>query len=68
MNRGPMANDKRKILRVSAMSVGSVMPYLMATSGNPGAMMELANGETKVYIETWHKISPRGLVSQMGAN
>jgi hypothetical protein len=43
-----MANDRRKMLRVNAVIVGSVMPYFMARSGKPGAMIELANGVTKV--------------------
>jgi hypothetical protein len=38
------------------MTVGLVIPYFMATSGKPGAMIELANGVTKVYIETWHEM------------
>jgi hypothetical protein len=51
-NRGPRANDRRKILKVNAVTVGLIMPYFMATSGKPGAMIELANGVTKVYNET----------------
>jgi len=52
---GPTANDKRKILKVIAVIDGFVMPYFMATSGKPGAMMELPNGVMKVYNETWQK-------------
>jgi hypothetical protein len=47
-NKGPMANDKRKMLRVNAVTVGLVMPYFMARSGKLGAIIELANGVTKV--------------------
>jgi hypothetical protein len=36
------------MLRVKAMMVGFVIPYFMATSGIPGAIMELARGDTKV--------------------
>jgi hypothetical protein len=44
-----------KILKVNAVTVGLEMSYFMATSGKPGAMMELANGETKLYNDTWHR-------------
>jgi len=44
----PRANESRKILSVNAMSVGSVIPNLIATSVMPGAIIELASGETKV--------------------
>lgn len=43
-----------KILKVNAVTVGLEMSYFMATSGKPGAMMELANGETKLYNDIWH--------------
>lgn len=46
-NKGPIANERMRMLRVKAVTVGSVMPYFMARSGNPGAMIELANGVTK---------------------
>lgn len=55
INRGPIANERRKILKVNAITVGFVMPNFMATSGKPGAMIELANGATNVYSETWHE-------------
>jgi hypothetical protein len=51
-NKGPMANDSKKILRVNAIIVGFVMPNFMAISGKPGAMIELAKGATKVYNAT----------------
>lgn len=47
-----MANDRRKILRVNAMTVGSVISNLMAISSKPGAIIELANGVTNVYSAT----------------
>jgi len=33
--------------------VGLDMSYFMATSSKPGAIMELPNAVTKVYIATW---------------
>jgi len=62
MNKGPIANDRRKILIVNAMTVGLVMPYFMATSGKPGAIIELPNGATKVYIETWYKVGKSAIL------
>jgi hypothetical protein len=53
MNSGPMAKDRRKMLRVNARIVGFVMPYFEARSGRPGAIMELARGVTNVYKETY---------------
>jgi hypothetical protein len=47
-----MANDRRYILKVNAMTVGSVIANLMAMSSKPGAMIELANGVTNVYSAT----------------
>jgi hypothetical protein len=47
-NKGPIANERRKMLRVNARTVGLVILNFMATSGKPGAIIELANGETKV--------------------
>jgi hypothetical protein len=47
-NKGPIANERRKMLRVNARMVGLVILNFMATSGRPGAIIELANGETKV--------------------
>jgi len=40
------------MLSVMAITVGLVIPYLTAISGIPGAIMELANGDTKVYAES----------------
>jgi hypothetical protein len=31
------------------------MPYFMAILGKPGAMIEMATGDTNVYIETWYE-------------
>lgn len=47
-NRGPMAKERRKMLRVNAMIVVFVMSYFKAMSGRPGAIMELARGLTNV--------------------
>lgn len=44
----PRANETRKILRVMARIVGLVTPYFIATSGRPGAIIELARGDTNV--------------------
>jgi hypothetical protein len=40
------------MLSVIATIVEFVMLYFLATSGKPGAIIELANGETKVYSAT----------------
>lgn len=50
--RGPIAKESKKILSVIASIVSLVIPYLIATSGKPGAIMEDANGDTNVYNET----------------
>lgn len=47
-NSGPIANERRKMLRVNAITVVLVMPYFKARSGRPGAIMELARGVTNV--------------------
>lgn len=52
-NRGPMAKDRRKMLRVNPRTVGFEIPYFEARSGRPGAIMELARGVTSVYKETY---------------
>ena len=49
----PIAKASKKIERVNAMIVGLVILYICATSGRPGAIMELAKGETNVYRETY---------------
>ena len=43
-----IAKESRKIQRVKAMIVLFVMPYLIAISGMPGAIMEDARGEQNV--------------------
>ena len=43
-----MAKETRNILKVKATTVGFVIPYLIATSGRPGAIIALASGETNV--------------------
>jgi hypothetical protein len=43
-----MAKDTKYILRVKATTVGFVMPYLIATAGKPGAIIELPSGATNV--------------------
>ena len=43
-----MPKETRNILKVNAMTVGSVIPYLIATSGKPDAIIELPSGETNV--------------------
>lgn len=43
-----MANESKKMQSVRAMTVLLVMPYFMATSGIPGAIIDEAKGETKV--------------------
>ena len=48
MNLTPKANDIRKALSVKATMVGVSMWYLSATSGSPGAIIELARGGTNV--------------------
>ena len=52
INLTPKANDIRKALNVKATMVGELMLYIIATSGSPGAIMELARGGRNVYIET----------------
>jgi hypothetical protein len=44
----PIANDIRKAVNVRATTVGDIMSYVIATSGRPGAIMELARGGTNV--------------------
>ena len=51
----PSANEIKNILNVRAVVVGSVMWYFAAISGIPGAIIELARGDTKVYEETFGK-------------
>ena len=48
MARTPIAKETRNILKVKLTTVGSVIPYLVATSGRPGAIIELPSGETNV--------------------
>ena len=43
-----MAKETRNILKVNAVTVGFVIPYLVATSGKPDAITELPSGETNV--------------------
>jgi hypothetical protein len=43
-----IAKDSRKIQRVRAITVLFVIPYLMAISGMPGAIMDDARGEQNV--------------------
>jgi len=51
----PSANEIKNILNVKAIVVESVMWYFAATSGIPGAIIELASGDTKVYAETFRE-------------
>ncbi len=53
MGPTPIANESKNILKVSARIVSLVIPYLTASMGSPGAIIELAKGETKVYKETY---------------
>lgn len=46
-----MANESKNMLKVMARVVIFVMEYLAATSARPGAIIELAKGETNVYID-----------------
>jgi hypothetical protein len=48
ITRTPMAKETRNILKVKPTIVGLVIPYLVATSGKPGAIIELLSGETNV--------------------
>ena len=48
----PIATASRNILKVKARIVGFVIWYLIATSGKPGAIIELASGDTNVYNDT----------------
>jgi hypothetical protein len=57
MISGPIANDRRKMLMVSATTVELLMWYFLAISGNPGAIIEVDAGSTKVYNETYHKVN-----------
>lgn len=50
-----MAKETRNILKVKPMIVGLVIPYLVPTSGRPGAIIELPSGETNVYIDTFKR-------------
>lgn len=43
-----MAKESKKMDSVIATMVELVIPYLRAISGRPGAIIELARGETKV--------------------
>jgi hypothetical protein len=43
-----MAKDNKKIVSVKASNVGFVILYFSATSLKPGAIIELASGETNV--------------------
>ena len=43
-----IAKESRKIQRVKAVTVLFVIPYLMAISGMPGAIIEDAKGEQNV--------------------
>lgn len=43
-----IAKDSRKMQRVRAITVLFVIPYLMAISGMPGAIMDDARGEQNV--------------------
>jgi hypothetical protein len=52
VRRTPRANESRKILSVNPSIVGLSMPYRSATWGRPGAIIELAKGDTNVYSET----------------
>jgi len=47
-----MAKASRNILKVKAMIVGLCMLYLCPISGKPGAIVELASGETNVYNDS----------------
>lgn len=48
----PTAKVNKNIESVNAITVGLVIPYLTPTSGKPGAIIELANGEQNVYSDT----------------
>jgi hypothetical protein len=48
----PTAKVNKNMESVNAITVGLVMPYLEATSGKPGAIIELANGVQNVYSDT----------------
>ena len=50
-----MAKVIKKILNVIATIVSLCMLKCFAMSGSPGAIIELANGDTKVYSETWEE-------------
>lgn len=52
-----MAKVSKKILSVNAIIVWLVMLKCSAISGRPGAIIELANGVTKVYKDTCHRES-----------
>jgi hypothetical protein len=43
-----MPKETRNILKVKATIVGFVIPYMVATSGKPDAIIELPSGETNV--------------------
>ena len=43
-----MAKETRNTLKVIARIVGFVIPYKVATSGRPGAIIEVPSGETNV--------------------
>lgn len=43
-----MAKARRNILKVKATTEGLVILYFVAISGKPGAIIELASGETNV--------------------
>ena len=51
--RGLIANERRNMLRVKVRMVSLVMPKCSATSSNAGAIIELPNGVTKEYSDTW---------------
>ena len=44
----PMPNDTKNILKVKLRTVGFVIPYKVATSGRPGAIIALPSGDTNV--------------------
>lgn len=49
----PRAKEMRNTLNVNAVMVGLVILNFSATSGRPGAIIELARGGSKVYRDTW---------------
>ena len=44
----PIAKETRYVLKVKARTLEFVIPYLVATSGRPGAIIALHSGATKV--------------------